>query len=396
LDSPGTLSEVLATRSSEIADAVANAVARHVIRSSACLTAEHDRRRLMQVQMIKRVLEVTASDETFSAGDLRSYEDLGMLFARHCAPLSLLVASFDVGAAEITRESWRIAPAERFAEMTQFTKRAALVLEQTRQAAIGGYLAARAGSDGQSMRRIVAEALIAGESAPAAAQAIGERLAPGYLVLACTVPDPAQVDAGQLAAIHRDIDGIPGALHCGNLSTLVILLPVEDSRPLPEAAAAELAGRLRSLTRQLVLAGQAYRTDLAGIPAALEEARRALALVKAIPDADCRPYRMDELLVELAIARQPDIRQRLTILLAPLDGGTDLQRTLEALFACNLDRERAAKELRIHRRTLRYRMDRIRDLSGIDPDSAHGIQLLRAALTATRLPAVEPGEAPCG
>jgi hypothetical protein len=34
-------------------------------------------------------------------------------------------------------------------------------------------------------------------------------------------------------------------------------------------------------------------------------------------------------------------------------------------------------------------MDRIRHLSGIDPDSAHGIPLLRAALVASRLPALE-------
>ena len=91
-----------------------------------------------------------------------------------------------------------------------------------------------------------------------------------------------------------------------------------------------------------------------------------------------------------AIARQPDIKQRLAALLAPLDAGQDLHRTLEALFACNLDRERTASKLCIHRRTLRYRMDRIRDLSGIDPDSTHGIQLLRAALTATRLPTLNP------
>jgi hypothetical protein len=99
---------------------------------------------------------------------------------------------------------------------------------------------------------------------------------------------------------------------------------------------------------------------------------------------------MDDLLVELAISRQPDICQRLAALLSPLEEGTDLRHTLEVLLACNLDRERAARELCIHRRTLRYRVDRIRDLSGIDPDSVRGLQLLRTALTAARLPTAEP------
>ncbi|MFD0532815.1 helix-turn-helix domain-containing protein [Actinomadura luteofluorescens] len=59
------------------------------------------------------------------------------------------------------------------------------------------------------------------------------------------------------------------------------------------------------------------------------------------------------------------------------------------LLACNLDRERAARELWIHRRTLHYRLDRIRELSGVDPSSARGLQLFRAALTSVRLTCLE-------
>jgi hypothetical protein len=103
---------------------------------------------------------------------------------------------------------------------------------------------------------------------------------------------------------------------------------------------------------------------------------------------------MDGLLLELSIARQPDIRRRLAALLAPLDAGPDLRRTLDVLFACDLDRERTASELYIHRRTLRYRLDRIKSLSGIDPHSARGIQLLRAALTADRLPDLTAPDSP--
>jgi DNA-binding PucR family transcriptional regulator len=68
-----------------------------------------------------------------------------------------------------------------------------------------------------------------------------------------------------------------------------------------------------------------------------------------------------------------------------LAAGTDLRRTVEVLLAYNLDRERTARELHIHRRTLRYRVVRIREVSGIDMDTVHGVQLFRAALTAARL-----------
>jgi hypothetical protein len=381
---PGALPEVLGMRSTEIADAVTNEVSRHVITSSEWLTAEHKRSAIMQARMVKRVLELAASGEPFSDNDLGSYRGVGVLFARHRVPLPLLLASFDTGTSAMVRESWRIVPSEYFTGMAQFTERVARMLKEARKTAVHGYLDTRAESNSRSARRIAAEALIGGESAPAA-RVLGERLAPSYLVLACALPDSGKVDTGTVAAIYRDIESVPGALHSGDLSILVVLLPVEDSQPLPEAAAAELAGRVRALTGLTVYATQAHRPDLAGIPAALDEACRALSLVKAIPDAGCKPYRLDALLVELAIARQPDITRRLAALLTPLDAGPDLRRTLEVLFACDLDRERTARELCIHRRTLRYRMDRIRNLSGVNPDSAHGIQLFRAALTATRM-----------
>lgn len=389
----GTLPEDVARRSAEVADAVSDAVARHVVPSSTWLMAEHEHSRTLRTQMIERALRLSTTSGSYSDDDLQFFAGLGTLFARHAVPLQVLTAAFDVGALAITRESWRIAPTQSFTDMAQFTDYVARMIEQARQTSIHAYIeACRAQSGPLAARRTVAEALILGESALAAVQATGERLASSYLVLAYALLTPA--DAPQPATVHQHIDRLPGVLHCGDLSKLIVLLPLEfpteASRRKAAATAAELADTLSTLTGQTVHAAQAYRPDLAGIPAAHEEACTTLSLVKAIPDADPRLYRMDELLVEEAISRQPDIRRRLTALLSPLDAGRDLRHTLEVLFACNLDRERAADHLHIHRRTLRYRMDRIRDLSGIDLDSAHGLQLLRAALTATRLAAQEP------
>lgn len=386
-----TLPEVVAARSTEVADAVSDAVARHVVPFSIWLTAEHQRGQVLRMVKVERALDLALAGGLLADEDLHFFQGLGIQFARHAVPLSVLTTAFDVGIATAIREFWRIAPAARFVEMAQFTAWAARIAEQARQASIRAYLeTGRVGSGPPSARRIVAEALISGESPTATAQAMGERLASSYLVLACTVSAPTEVNARRLAEIHRDIESVPGALHCGDLSRMVVLLPVESSLRQAEGVAEELVGGLCSLAGRTVLAARAHRPDLVGIPAAYEEARCVLSLVSAIPDAAGRPYRMDELLVELAILRQPDIGQRLGALLLPLDAGADLRRTLEVLLACNLDRERAAKELCIHRRTLRYRLDRIRDLSGIDPDSVQGLQLLRAALTAIRLEAMEP------
>ena len=97
---------------------------------------------------------------------------------------------------------------------------------------------------------------------------------------------------------------------------------------------------------------------------------------------------MEWLAVELAVSRQPAVQERLAELLNLRKHATDLLHTLRVLFDCGLDRERTTKALYIHRRTLDYRLGRIGELTGLDPSTAHGIQLLRAALTATRLPVI--------
>lgn len=386
---PGTLREVLKARFTEIADAVASAVDEQDTAVQQWRGAPPEQLRAERARLLAYVLDLSASgEESFRAVDLQRGRARGALFADHQIPLSVMLASFDVGIAALTRQLWLIAPPEYFAEMTLLTGRISQMIEQGYQAAVSGYLEARAGAGGRAARRALAEALIRGEAA-AATQASGEPLAASYVVTACTVTDPATVSAEQVDQVEQYLEAIPGALYDGDLSALVILLPAGDSQPLPEVTAASLHGQLGSVSGQLAYAVQARGSGLAGIPAAAEETRRALPLVKAIPDGGSRPYWTDMLLVEMAVSRQPDIRERLVTLLGPLGDGPDLYRTLDVLFACDLDRDRTAGELGIHRRTLHYRLDRIRQLSGIDPGSTLGIQLLRAALTASRLPPAE-------
>lgn len=165
----------------------------------------------------------------------------------------------------------------------------------------------------------------------------------------------------------------------------------EPALPVESEAAVEVQGvplvcEIAKVAGPGLRAAQAQVESPSAIPAAVEEVREALSLVSAMPDAQLRPYQLQELLVELAVARQPMIRQRLADLLLPLRDGKDLTRTLEVLFGCGLDRERTTNVLHIHRRTLTYRLQRIRALTGINPATAHGIQILRSALVATRLP----------
>lgn len=334
-----------------------------------------------------RLLGLVLASEPLPAEDLARFRDLGVLAARQAIPLPVLSEVWDLALAAAARSCWSVAPAASFAEMAALTARAARLAGRAREACIQGYAEApREGGTSRPLRRLLAGTLIDGAPADVIADAAGVRLAPAYLVLVCEAP--ALTSAAHWQRASERLDARDGVLYSGDLGGLVVLFPAED--PLrAEDAAAEFTAGLAACTRGPVHAATSLLGGLSDIPAALEEASQVLTVVKAIPDAEDRPYRADELLVELAILGQPDIRCRLAAVLSPLDAGTDLRRTLEVLLACNLDRERAARELWIHRRTLHYRLDRIRDLSGIDPSSARGIQLFRAALTSARLTSLE-------
>lgn len=334
-----------------------------------------------------RLLGLVLAGDPLPDDDLGRFRDLGVMAARQAIPLPVLSEAWDIALAAAARTCWAVAPAGRFAEMAEVTARAAGLADRAREACIQGYAEAPCeGTRSRPLRRLLAETLIDGAPAGVIADAAGVRLASAYLVLRCEAPSLAAASYWERAS--ERLEAWDGVLYSGDLAGLVVLFPAAD--PLrAEDRAAEFTAGLAAWTRGPVHAAASLRPGLTGIPAALEEASQVLTVVKAIPDAEDRPYRADELLVELAILGQPGIRSRLSAVLSPLDAGTDLRRTLEVLLACNLDRERAARELWIHRRTLHYRLDRIRDLSGIDPSSARGIQLFRAALTSARLTRLE-------
>ncbi|WP_433468776.1 PucR family transcriptional regulator [Spirillospora sp. CA-128828] len=334
-----------------------------------------------------RLLGIAVAGGPLPEDDRGRFRDLGILAARQAIPLPMLSEAWDLALAAAARTCWTIAPPGCFTEMAELTAHAARLAAGAREACIRGYAEAPCeGARSRPLRRLLAETLIDGAPAGVIAEAAGVRLAPAYLVLRCEAPALTAASHWERASEH--LETWEDVLHAGDLTGLVVLFPAADVLRAEDQAAEFTAG-LAGCTRGPVHAAESYRRGAANIPAALEEASRVLTIVKAIPDAEDRPYRADELLVELAILGQPAIRGRLAAVLSPLDAGTDLRRTLEVLLACNLDRERAARELWIHRRTLHYRLDRIRDLSGVDPSSARGIQLFRAALTSARLTSLE-------
>jgi sugar diacid utilization regulator len=58
---------------------------------------------------------------------------------------------------------------------------------------------------------------------------------------------------------------------------------------------------------------------------------------------------------------------------------------LETYLGTDLDRRRTAAALHVHPNTLDYRLRRVVELTGLDPSTARGLQLLGAAMAARQL-----------
>jgi hypothetical protein len=129
-----------------------------------------------------------------------------------------------------------------------------------------------------------------------------------------------------------------------------------------------------------------------GVPSldhATESARAALAGFRAAPawPGAPRPVAADDLLPERALAGDSEARRvlRHDVYLAVARAGGGLLETLDAFFAAGGVLESAARELYVHPNTVRYRLKRVAEVTGLSPLDGRDAFALRLALTIGRL-----------
>ncbi|HWB66010.1 MAG TPA: helix-turn-helix domain-containing protein, partial [Mycobacteriales bacterium] len=161
--------------------------------------------------------------------------------------------------------------------------------------------------------------------------------------------------------------------------------------PLQDATADELLDRLPALAKELsdaagsdVTVGAAVARTRADVPGSWAQASDVLRLAVQL-GRPAGSYQLRDVLLEYQLTRPSDAVTELAAVLAPLDRHPDLLQTLQVYVGNDLDRRGTAALLHVHPNTLDYRVRRIVDLTGIDPATSHGLQLLGAALTARGL-----------
>ncbi|MDX8056161.1 helix-turn-helix domain-containing protein [Lentzea sp. BCCO 10_0798] len=192
-----------------------------------------------------------------------------------------------------------------------------------------------------------------------------DRLAVAYVVVV------ARPVAERRAGDARDLAG-RGVLCTRRSGVLVLLVPDGDNALLDR-----VTGELTDAESWVSTAAG----PVTGLADAYAEAFDVLRLVVA----GCRPcgvYGMTDVLVEHAIIRNDAVTARLAEMIRPLRENQVLWETLVALVRADFNRNQAARDLFIHRSTMDYRLQRIAKITGCDPVSGRGGQLLSAALIA--------------
>lgn len=238
------------------------------------------------------------------------------------------------------------------------------------------------GEERDAVRSLVA-ALLSGEPAEALAERVGRRLPSSWVVLALDLaPHPDEAAAGAVAA-RRKVRRVQACLdtHAGEpvLARLdgaggIALLPAEA----PDLN--ELAAGLQSAAGTVVRVAAATASSTAAVAAAGRQACEVLELAGPAP----RLWVLRDVLLDYQLTRSSDALEELAGLLDPLDRAPDLLATLATYLAEDLDRRRTASALHVHPNTLDYRLKRVAELTGLEPSTTSGLQLLAAAVTVRR------------
>jgi hypothetical protein len=279
---------------------------------------------------------------------------------------------------ELSRLWWSAVGPGEVAALLRLNQQIEEDLDAVRTALGDGYCAALATSGTRSLgRRQLAESLVMGRPVDERLLAAAGVVRAGqYLVLSTGATTGASGDD----VIDRF--GVPGVLARREGSGLDVLVPVtRRTLDAPAEVAARGFERLATLTGARV-AGAAVAL-VADLPAAVEEARSTLEIAEACERRGA--VLAEQVLVERALTGSASAVRQLADVVEALARWPHLPETLRALYAHDLDRSRTADALHIARRTLTKRLDRIHQLTGIHPTSAHGVQTFLSALAAGNL-----------
>nr|WP_042196115.1 helix-turn-helix domain-containing protein [Kibdelosporangium sp. MJ126-NF4]CEL22413.1 putative transcriptional regulator [Kibdelosporangium sp. MJ126-NF4]CTQ89268.1 putative transcriptional regulator [Kibdelosporangium sp. MJ126-NF4] len=211
---------------------------------------------------------------------------------------------------------------------------------------------------------------------PAAAELAG--------ILAVPVPEPlmvvvCRVPGGSRMPDSRSRTEVARHLLSRQRIPLRWAEPGEFVAVVADTAAAERV--VRDFGESTGLPAAAGASHAAGDGAAPAFARaREISRVAPVRAAPGAVHYLTDLFAEVGATRLAPVDGWLREMTGRLATGPRLISTLDALYRNDMSRSRTAASLHIHPRTLDYRLQRVRDLTGLDPVSVRGVRVLSTAV----------------
>jgi sugar diacid utilization regulator len=190
---------------------------------------------------------------------------------------------------------------------------------------------------------------------------------------------------GALAQHMDATSGAPG----GRVYALLPAIVGDDAPEATLAAAARLATRLQ---RHGIVGLSSFYGDPAELGRAVQEAELVLDVltVSGEPIAEDINQGTYRLLFRVLASHPEEVRSFYEDTVAPVvryddQYRTDLVGTLEAYLAANCHMSATATAIHAHRHTVAYRLERVRDLTGLDPMQSEDRERLGLGLKAYRI-----------
>lgn len=207
---------------------------------------------------------------------------------------------------------------------------------------------------------------VTGEEALERAEAVAWDPATSYWVGVMGRADAVVSPEDQAAVVATMTHSFPLRTH----GTLVLLVPVATAN---DVAAIETRALSAAAGRGLAVGLTDVRSGVAGVRRAHMEATEALEIAEATGET---AVRYSEAVLDRLLRRDPDLLdelvERTVVPIATYDAArhTELLRTLEAYFDSGESPSRTAGVLHTHTQTVRYRLGRVREITGLTLDDA--------------------------
>jgi sugar diacid utilization regulator len=190
-------------------------------------------------------------------------------------------------------------------------------------------------------------------------------------------------------ALAQHMEGVSGSSQSGRVYALLPAIGSEDAAATTLAAAARLATRLQ---RHGTVGLSSFYGDPAELGRAVQEAELVLDVltVSGEPIAEDINQGTYRLLFRVLASHPEEVRSFYEDTVAPVvryddQYRTDLVGTLEAYLAANCHMSATAAAIHAHRHTVAYRLERVRDLTGLDPMQSEDRERLGLGLKAYRI-----------